>query len=118
MQITGLKKYQGRRGAGLDDLPWAIRQRTQDWLWHVYKRWRGDLPQWRRAILKGQARRLALNPPSSEWGRSMLAKRGGYAVQRMYQLEGRHPTAAATKTRQIIRRARKSPRVAYLPLFD
>ena len=47
----------------------------------------------------GQAKRLALNPPTSEWGRCMLAKRGGYAVQRRYQYEGRHPTAKATQVR-------------------
>lgn len=119
MRIVGLKNYQRRReGAGFDDLPWEIRKQAEAWLWHFYKRWRGNLPQWRRAILSGQARRLALNPPTSEWGRKMLAKRGGLAVQRMYQLEGRHPTTEATKIRQTIRRARKLPRVAYLPLFD
>jgi hypothetical protein len=116
VRIVGLKKYQRKRGGRFDDLPWPVRQDAEAWLWHFYKRWRGNLPQWRRAILQGQARRLALNPPSSEWGRKMLAKRGGLAVQRMYQLEGRNPTAAATKIRQTIRKARKSPRVAYLPL--
>ena len=30
----------------------------------------------------------------------MLAKRGGYAVQRRYRQEGRRPTAAATRVRQ------------------
>lgn len=99
MRIAGLKKYQRRDNGGFDDLPWPVRQQAWAWLWHFYKRWRGDLPQWRRAILQGQARRLALNPPSSEWGRSMLAKRGGRAVQRKYLYEGRQPTQAATRTR-------------------
>ena len=47
----------------------------------------------------GQAKRLALNPPNSAWGRSMHAKRGGLAVQRRYWLEGRHPTTHATSVR-------------------
>jgi hypothetical protein len=55
-------------------------------------RWGRDLPQGSFAILVGQAKRLALNPPTSDWGRTMLAKRGGYAVQRCYRMEGRNPT--------------------------
>src|SRR5271169_3696608 len=48
-----------------------------------------DCPQWLYPILVGNARRLALNPPSSAWGRSMRAKKGGYATQRRYIIEGR-----------------------------
>ncbi|MGA7624442.1 MAG: hypothetical protein WCA91_12760 [Candidatus Acidiferrales bacterium] len=54
---------------------------------------------WLRAILMGQAKRLSMNPPTSEWGRSMLAKRGGYAVQQKYRDAGRvgpkHPAHRA-----------------------
>lgn len=87
------------------------------------RRWQGDLPGWRLGILIGQARRLALNPPTAAWGRSMLAKRGGYAVQRAYRAEGRHPTAKATRAR-LNRRERTpaasaagwpAPPVAYQP---
>ena len=41
------------------------------------------MPLWRRAILIGQAKRLASmsDDERSAWGRSMLAKRGGYAVR-------------------------------------
>jgi hypothetical protein len=47
-------------------------------------------------------------PPAgtSAWGRSMLARRGGLAVQRQYRLEGRHPTAAATRARLARHRRR------------
>jgi hypothetical protein len=41
----------------------------------------------------------SLNPPTSGWGRSMHAKRGGLAVQRKYWLEGRHPTEPAIRAR-------------------
>jgi len=44
---------------------------------------------------------LALDPPTSAWGRSMLAKRGGKAVQRRYRSEGRtgnhHPAQRAAR---------------------
>ena len=63
------------------------------------------MPRWRFAILVGQAKRLALNPPTSDWGRSMLAKRGGYAVQRKYLAEGRigkrHPAKYAARVRVL-----------------
>jgi hypothetical protein len=62
----------------------------------------------------------------------MLAKRGGYALQRKLRLEGKHPTAYATRCRVLKQNAKKralaeaemraslglpSPaRVKYLPL--
>jgi hypothetical protein len=118
MRISGLKQFRKNRAGGsyFEDLPWPVQREAQRWLWKFRQRWGRNLPVWRFAILVGQAKRLALNPPSSEWGRSMLAKRGGYAVQKMYQLDGRLPTAAATKIRQAITHARKLPRVAYLRL--
>ena len=54
-------------------------------------------------ILHGQARRLARQTAEerSAWGRSMLAKRGGYAVQQQYQRDGRiggrHPAHHAAR---------------------
>jgi hypothetical protein len=105
-RIPGLKRYQGRNPRGaFEDLPWEARQRAYQWLWRFCQKWGKDLPNWRYAILVGQARRLALNPPTSAWGRSMLAKRGGKAVQRYYRNEGIHPTAMAT----LVRQSRKQP---------
>jgi hypothetical protein len=76
-RILGLKKYQGRNPHGyFQDLPW-VKQAAQMWLWRFCKRSGRDLPQGSFAILVGQAKRLALNPPTSDWGRTMLAKRGG-----------------------------------------
>ena len=99
-QIPGLKKYQGRNPGGyFQDLPWEVQRAARMWLWRFCQKWGGDLPPWRFAILVGQAKRLALNPPSSAWGRSMLAKRGGKAVQWTYRYEGRNPTEAATQAR-------------------
>jgi hypothetical protein len=133
MRIAALEKYRRHTPAGyfLDFTP-AVRRSAYRWLDRFCKRWRGDLPGWRLAILVGQARRLALNPPTSQWGRSMLARRGGLAVQRKYRLEGKHPTERATRCRLQKLTAKKrtadgasdgadsripgSARVFYLPL--
>jgi hypothetical protein len=98
MTLFALEKYRGRNTKGyFEDLPREVRNRAHQWLHRFVKRWSHDLPAWRFAILVGQARRLALNPPSSAWGRSMHAKKGGLAVQRKYWIEGRHPTKRATE---------------------
>src|SRR5271170_538239 len=100
MKIAALTKYRSRRPAGyFQDLRPTLRASAYRWLDRFCRRWRGDLPPWRLAILVGQARRLALNPPTSAWGRSMLAKRGGLALQRKYRMEERvglkHPARIA-----------------------
>lgn len=122
------KKYRGRNPKGyFRDLPWEARNKAYWWLHRFVARWGRNLPAWRFAILVGQAKRLALNPPTSAWGRSMLAKRGGLAVQRKYLLEGRHPTEQATQEslkKQQRNKAEErfrhsgSPRVVHLSLWD
>jgi len=97
MKIRALEKFQKRhaRGSYFEDLPPDLRQKAVGWLQHFkQRRWAQGLgiPNWLGAIYVGQARRLALNPPTSGWGRSMLAKRGGLAVQRKYRRERRRPT--------------------------
>lgn len=107
MKIVALEKYRRRNPNGyFNDLPWEIRNRAHQWLFRLCSKWDRDLPAWRFAILVGQAKRLAVNPPTSGWGRSMLAKRGGLAVQRKYRLEGRQPTRRATKIR-LAKQAKK-----------
>jgi hypothetical protein len=130
MKILTLEKYRGRNPKGyFQDLPRQTQYEAYWWLDRFIKRWRGDMPPWRFAILVGQAKRLALNPPTSAWGRSMFAKRGakrgGLAVQRKYFLEGRHPTARATQVRLAKQRRKRVAewleefrpnRVIHLPL--
>ena len=108
MRIPQLDKYRDRNPNGyFHDLPPDVRTRAYQWLSRFCERWGDDLPAWRFAILVGQARRLALNPPDSSWGRRMLAKRGGLALQRKLRLEGKHPTAHATRCRVMKQKARK-----------
>jgi hypothetical protein len=100
MRIFNLEKYRGRNPkAYFQDLPLETQYVAYWWLQKFVTRWERNLPPWRFAILVGQAKRLALNPPTSAWGRSMHAKRGGLAVQRQYWLDGRHPTERATQLR-------------------
>jgi hypothetical protein len=91
MRIEGLRAFRGRNPGGyFVDLPFDIRQHAEMWLHRFCERWRGNLPRWRFAILIGQARRLARTSSEerSAWGRSMLAKRGGKAVQKFYRCGG------------------------------
>jgi hypothetical protein len=73
-----------------------------------------DCPRWLYPILVGNARRLAINPPSSAWGRSMRAKKGGYATQRRYRIEGRtgprHPAHYAATVSASNRKWRRQQR--------
>jgi hypothetical protein len=103
MRIAGLKNY-GRRPAGyFQDLTPTLRATAYRWLdrFCTRRRARGlSLEPWLLAIYCGQARRLTLNPPTSAWGRKMLATRGGLALQRKLRIEGRNPTERATACRR------------------
>src|ERR1039458_3494823 len=108
MRILQLNNYCNRNPSGyFNDLPLDVRISATQLLNRFCKKWAGNLPPWRFAILVGQAKRLALNPPTSAWGRSMLAKRGGLALQPQLRLEGKHPTAYATRCRVLKQNARK-----------
>lgn len=97
-----------------EDLPWEVRNRAYMWLDRLCERWKSDLPRWRFAILVGQAKRLARmsDDDRSAWGRKMLAKRGGYAVQRRYRAEVRvgklHPAHHASRVSVSKRRWKKT----------
>ena len=112
MSIPGLSNYQRRHTNGpFDNLPADRRGLALLWLEKFKRRWGKDLPQWRLAILIGQAKRLALHPPSSQWGRSMHGKRGGHAVQRKYWLRGQHPTEKATRIRLLKQEGAKTKKM-------
>lgn len=103
MKIDGLRKFRGRNPRGyFADMPWEVRQRAYSWLNRFVTRRRarfGHVPRWLFAIYVGQAKRLALNPPTATWGRSMLARRGGYAAQQRFRMEGRDLQRQATRCR-------------------
>lgn len=114
MRISGLAKYQQRhpKGVYFAELPRDQRALAFQHLKRFLLKWRalgGGLPRGRLGILVGQAMRLARMSDAdlSAWGKRMLAKRGGYAVQRRYRAEGRHPTEKATRVRQARRQRQK-----------
>jgi len=111
--MAPLFKRQKRIAKYFGDLPYEA-QLEAGWLYRrMIEKWGRDVPGWRKAILIGQARRWAMLSADerSRWGRSMLAKRGGYAVQRKYQIEGRtgkkHPAHKASAKSAISRKQNK-----------
>jgi len=118
MRILPLKEFRKRSHSGyFHGLPTEVQYVAYRWLSKFIAKWRYDLPAWRLAILVGQAKRLALNPPTSAWGRSMHAKQGGLAVQRKYRIEGRHPTKLATEIR-VARQRRKTAEARFRAQYE
>ena len=78
-KIPGLERKPKKEGGYFDELPPKLRDRARYWLRRLTeKRRRHDKPVtgWVCPLLWGQARRLAKNPPRSDWGGPMLAKQG------------------------------------------
>ena len=98
-RIPGLEPYRrpAPQGDYFSDLPYEAQQCAQRLLWQWCKKWGTDLPPWRLAILVARARRLALHPLNSAWGKRMRCRRGGLASQKDYRLRGIDPTAMATE---------------------
>src|SRR5580704_1548050 len=116
VKIEGLKRKPKREGGKFDDLPYELQERAKYWLRRILDKRRRlgkKLTRWVYPILVGQARRLAKNPPTPAWGRSMAAKKGGYAVQQQYRMEGRDPTAKADYVRQVRQGRPVKPRPDY-----
>ena len=75
--------YSGPRAfASLDP---AQRKAAEAWLAKFFARWEGDLPPWRRAILTGVAKRLALYPPGPKFARSLARSYSGQQTARKYR---------------------------------
>jgi hypothetical protein len=63
-------------------LPTHQRRVAVRWLRVFVERHGPDMPPWKLARLVGVARRLAVRPVGSDWGRRMLARRGVAARRR------------------------------------
>lgn len=75
-------------GGAFASLTWQQQRIAEQLLWKFCQRWGNDLPPWRRAILKGVAKRLVLHPLGREWGRHLFAVKGGRAAQRRHRRAG------------------------------
>jgi hypothetical protein len=111
MKLACVAAYSKRekRGDHFCDLPPDVKIKAETWLVKFRNRWGWNLPNWRPAILVGQARRLAINPPDSAWGRSMLAKGGGKALQRT-EREGK--AILVQGGMKLLRASQNAPRAA------
>src|SRR5258708_1176043 len=118
MRIEGLRKYRGR--PSIDDLPAPMRSEASNcyssFLRSINEQGKFT-PQTTRAILVGQAKRMAHTTPEerSRWGRALLAKLGGLRVQQLYRETGRvgdaHPSRIASRVSAARRRSRKEEKL-------
>jgi hypothetical protein len=118
MRIEGFhRRPNGWHDQLFDDLPPDVHWRAQWWLNKFIQRhqYRLASERWLYPILIGQARRLALNPPTPAWGRRMLSKLGGLRVQQLYRNQNRtgskHPAHKAARISANLRRLRKEEKL-------
>ena len=93
------KRVSPRNPAGpFADLTWTQQRAAEQWLFKFCAKWGNDLPNWRRGILTGVARRLAMNPPAKGFGRRLWAHHGAKVLARQCRIEGRqHPRIVAMR---------------------
>lgn len=82
--LQAVKRGKAKAAGPFSDLPWAQQKAAEQWYWKFCQRWGNDLPPWRRGILIGVARRLAVKPFTAGRGLSMLRTKGGLATARRY----------------------------------
>jgi len=97
-------------------LTWQQQRTAEQLLYKFCARWGSDLPHWRRAILTGVAKRLALHPLGSDWGRATFRARGNKAAVRAAQIATAlgQPTPldkAQAARREKARERREGPRM-------
>ena len=86
------------KGGPFSELTWEQQRVAEQWLWKFCKRWEGNLPNWRRAILIGVAKRLAVNPPVAKFARSLRGHHGaGILVRKCRALGVEHPRIVAMR---------------------
>ncbi len=118
MRIDGFVRQPRRFEKDLfDDLVPVLRSKAEALLAEFCRKHRLRLAseRWLYPVLIGQARRLAVNPPTSAWGRSMLSRLGGQRVQQLYREQGRtgrdHPAHKAARISANRRRSRKEEKL-------
>jgi hypothetical protein len=80
------------------DLTWEQQRAAEARLFRTCAKWEGNLPPWRRAILIGQAKRWAKNPPPPGFGLSLARHQGANATIRKCRAAGvPHPGMAAMR---------------------
>jgi hypothetical protein len=92
------------------DLTWEQRKAAEAWLYKFCARWGSDLPNWRRAILIGTAKRLALHPPKYHFGHFLHTRLCSNAYVRKYRDAGLpYPHIVAMQKANAWKRAGRPP---------
>lgn len=105
--VTGRAKNKPNPAGPFASLTWEQQRVAEQWLWKFCKRWEGNLPNWRRAILIGVAKRLAVNPPASNFAQSLFAHHGARSLARCVRNRGiAHPGIVAMHARRKANRLR------------
>ena len=88
--VPALKARRSPRtpGGPFAELTWSQQRAAEAWLYKFCQRWGSDLPSWRRAILIGTAKRLALHPPAANFGNVLHAYWGAKVNARKHRAIG------------------------------
>lgn len=88
------------------DLTWEQQRDAERRFFKSCARWEGNLPGWRRAILIGQAKRWAKNPPKANFARSLAGHYAANVTIRKCRAAGiEHPMIAARRRSLARKRA-------------
>ena len=110
--VPALKARRSPRtpGGPFAELTWSQQRAAEAWLYKFCQRWGSDLPPWRRAILIGTAKRLALHPPAANFGNVLHGHWGGKAFVRKYRDAGLpYPHIVAMQKANAWKRAGRPP---------
>ena len=94
--LQAVKRGKPKAAGPFSDLTWEQQRAAEKWYWKFCLKWGNDLPPWRRGILIGVARRLAVNTLPAGWGKRLHGCRGGLATARYCRAMGiPHPRIVA-----------------------
>ena len=96
--LQAVKRGKAKAAGPFSDLTWVQQKAAEQWYWKFCLKWGNDLPPWRRGILIGVARRLAVNPPKPRFGYSLHACQPARALARQCRAAGiEHPRIVAMR---------------------
>ena len=96
--LQAVKRGKAKAAGPFSDLTWPQQKAAEQWYWKFCQRWGNDLPNWRRGILIGVARRLAVNPPKPNFARSLATCAGRRSLMRKIRAAGiPHPGIVALR---------------------
>ena len=86
--LQAVKRGKAKAAGPFSDLTWVQQKAAEQWYWKFCLKWGNDLPPWRRGILIGVARRLAVKPFTAKHGLSLARHQGANALVRRCRAQG------------------------------